>query len=256
MELILRPHVSRHSLALLVISIAALACSAPRADAASGSIHLGVGDCAGAGSSTADFTNACTANTGVITLYGSFSPPQQMAQFLGFEAGVDIFTSGTSLSPWWHMEQGGCRSGKVSVSFDFTGGPYTCTDFFGGQGYGGSDYGINEANLGPNTVRLRMICAVAEQFMGPISSGTEYYGFAINISRAGSTGPGSCSGCLDRACFVFSYIELDEPATVGDYTVTQGSQNVVTYNGGVGGSVCAGANIHKGSWGSLKSIFR
>jgi hypothetical protein len=267
MELKLRPHprdraiVSRASfaparLALLAVALMNLVLCAPPVSAGGGAIHIGFGDCAGAGSQTAAITNSCTSNNGGIVIYGSFSPSMPTPQFLGIEAGVDIFTSGITLSPWWHMESGGCRQSRIAASWNFTGGPYTCTDFWSGQGFGGMDYGPNEANLGSNTARIRLIAAVAEQFMGPISTGTEYYAFAISILKSQSTGPASCDGCLDRACFAFTYIEISQPAPTPDQEVTQGSQNVITYNGGVGGSVCAGANIQKGSWGHIKSIYR
>jgi hypothetical protein len=261
MDLKFRPHPrttprSTHALAAACLAFTCMIGSATNARAGGGAIHLGVGDCAAAGSPTASITNACTSNTGSIVIYGSFSPAMPTPQFLGIEAGVDIFTSGTTLSPWWHLETGGCRSGKVSASWNFTGGPYTCTDFWNGQAFGGMDYGPNEANLGLNTARIRLIAAVSEDNIGAISPGTEYYAFAISILRAQSTGPASCDGCMDRACFAFSYIVISQPAPTPDQTVTQGSQNVITYNGGVGGSVCAGANIQKGSWGHIKSIYR
>ncbi|MBI1799921.1 MAG: hypothetical protein HYR73_09600 [Candidatus Eisenbacteria bacterium] len=239
------------------LAAAALAISSP-ALADRGAINLGFGDCAAAGSSTAGITNACVSNNGSIVLYGSFIPPQPMPKFLGFDHGaVDVFTSGTTLSPWWHMETGGCRAGRISISFDFTSGPGTCTDFFAGQAVGGMDYGLNQAGLGANTVRIRMLAAVGDS--GLISPGNEYYAFAIHILKIQSTGPGSCAGCLDKACFVFSNLILVQPTLPSgavESIVTQGSQSVVTYNGGVSGSACAGANVQKGSWGSIKAIYR
>ena len=222
-------------------------------------MNLGAGDCAAAGSSTAAITNACLSNTGMITLFGSYRPPVPMSQFEALEAAVDIFTSPAMLSPWWHLEvkpSPGCRAGKVSISANFVSGPSTCADFWNGQGFAAMDYGVNQAGLGPNTARIRLAAAVQEELRGSISPSTEYYAFAISIMRDQSTGTGSCAGCTDRACFSLSYLTLEQPAQVGDYTLTKGTQTVVTYNGGTGAPNCAAAVTQKSSWGQIKAIFR
>jgi hypothetical protein len=251
----MKRHGSRtSSLAGALALVLKMVCGAP-ALAGSGLIHLGAGDCAGAGSETAAITNSCTSNTGAITLYVSFSPPVPMNQFVGMAAAVDIFTNQSTLSPWWHAESGGCRQSKISVGFNFTSGPTTCTDFWSGQAFGGMDYGPDEAMLGPNTARLRAVCAISNELAGAITPSVEYYALAINISKAQSTGPGSCAGCTDKVCFVVNSVQLGQLPGVGDYTVTQGTQTVVTYNGGSGGSQCASVTNQKTTWGAIKSIY-
>ena len=226
---------------------------------AQGAIHLGAGDCSAAGSSTAAVTNACTSNTGAITLVASYSPPAPMPRFEALEADVVIFTNGATLSPWWHFEGSpapGCRAGRISVSADFTSYPGTCMDFWSGQAAAGLYVVANDANVGPGAAHIRVGLGVPESLMGSISPSIEYYGFSLTIQKNQSTGPGSCPGCLDRACFVLNSVALSQPAPVPDFVITQGTQNVVTYNGGTGGSNCTSAITQARSWGSIKAIYR
>ena len=248
---------SRAGMASCVALAAGLALAGPAW--AAGDMNLGFGDCAPAGSATTAITNACQANTGVITLVASYRPPMPLNQFEALEGAVDVFTSPSLLSPWWHLESNpspGCRAGRVSVNFNFTSGPSTCIDFWSGQAIGGMDYGVNQAGLGPNTARIRVVGAVQEALAGAISPSTEYYGFSIVIQKTQSTGPGSCAGCSDRACFSLNSISLEQPAPIDNVVITRGTQTVVTYNGGTGGPNCAAAVVQKSSWGQIKAIFR
>jgi hypothetical protein len=247
--------------ALLVAFVAIVCALVARSTvfADSGSIHLGAGDCYGAGSSTAAISNACLTNTGSFTLVASVTPPTRLQRFCGFESMIYIYTSGTTLSPWWHMESSpsrGCRAGKISVSDDFTNAATTCEDYFAGRGMAAMDYGINKDGMGPNTARIWVIGALPDTMATSISPPAEYYVYSVTIQRAQSTGGGDCAGCLDRACFALSYITLGQPAPLNEYTLTQGVQQVVTYNGGTGGGNCAAGQTTKSTWGAIKATFR
>jgi hypothetical protein len=247
---------SRGALALIGAAFLLATFAAPSL-AGGGAIHLGFGDCAGAGSSTVSFTNACATNTGGVPIVASFNAPASMPRLTSLEAGLTFYTSGMSLSPWWHMESqpaGACRSGRISVGFDFTGGPYTCADFWGGRAMGGMEYLPNGLGSGTNTADIGLVCAIAEP--GPVDGSSEYYAFSVLISKALSTGPGSCAGCTDKACFVLDYIKLQQPAEMrADYTMTQGDQSAILYNGGTADAGCAAARAQKSSWGAIKAIY-
>jgi hypothetical protein len=225
-----------------------------------GSIHLGYSDCSAAGTSTAALTNACTSSTGSIVIVGSFNPPVSMPHLVAFEGEVGIFTSGTDLSPWWHFEtapSAGCRAGRLSASFTFDAAQQTaCSDVWAGQAMGATDFLINPMGTGPNTAVIRLVCAIPQLDGVPVNPSIEYYAFKLQISRSQSSGPGVCSGCLDRACFVFDYASLEQPVGVGDYVITQGYQNSISYNGGTADANCAGSRTLRGSWGLIKSIYR
>jgi hypothetical protein len=221
-------------------------------------MHLGWGDCAGAGSATAAFNNPCTSNTGAIPIIGSFNPPVPLTQMVAIECEIDIYTSATVMSPWWHMEtqpSSGCRASQIYVSFDFTNGPYTCNDVWNGQAAGGMEYLVNGMSLGANTANIVMVAAISDEFPARVDPSNEYYAFSLRLGRAQSSGPGSCAGCSDRACIVLNYLKLDQPAGVGDFTITQGDQSAITYNGGGGLAACASARTQKSSWGAIKAIY-
>ena len=225
------------------------------ATSAAGALHLGYGDCAGAGPATAALNNACSSNLGSIPIVASFSPPVGMNQLVAIEGGISVYTSGSTLSPWWHMEPNGCRADQISISFDFTNGPYTCNDIWGGQAIGAMFYTVNALGLGPNSANILFVAAVSEDHPVQVGTSSEYYGFTLRISRSQSAEPGSCAGCTERACFVFDYLKLDQPAGVGDFTLTQGDQSAIAYNGGGGIQACASARVQKGSWGAIKAIY-
>src|SRR5438132_199873 len=115
-----RPKLSAGLIALVLALVTLCSIRVEFARADRGAIHLGVGDCSAAGSATAALTNACLSNTGVITLVASFTPPVTLARYCGLDSKIYIYTAGTTLSSWWHMESGashGCRAGKISSSF-------------------------------------------------------------------------------------------------------------------------------------------
>jgi hypothetical protein len=255
----LAPCIREHAVALVVSGLLVGSTAVEPKTLYAADMSIGAGDCAAAGVSTAAITNACNSNSGSITLYVSFQPPSPMGQFEALIADVDIYTSPTSLSPWWHMEQSpgpGCRAGKISVNANFTSGPTTCTDFWSGQATAGMVFGVNDLGLGPNTANIRVVAGVPEEMRGSINSGTDYYAFSLTILKTQSTGPGSCAGCSDRACFSLSGIALSQPAPIPDQIISKGVQTVVTYNGGTGGPNCAAAVVQRGSWGAIKAIYR
>ena len=233
-----------------IIAMAVLIAHAAPA-AAAGYIELGWGDCAPLGPSTATKTQLCTTNTALpLILVGSFEPPDSLHKFNGHEGVLDLQTNEATLSQWWHMEVGGCRGASITSSFDFTSGPFTCTDVWGGQASGGLSYTLTAANR----ARIKTVCAVADAFQADIAPGFEYYVFKVTINNAKSVGTGSCLGCLVGACIVFNSIKLTQPAGFGDRTLTTGAQQAVSYRGGITGDCYV--PVLTRSWGQIKSLYR
>jgi hypothetical protein len=230
----------------------------PQPAAAVGGLNLAWGECGGAG--TADKVSACTSNTGANVIYGSFAAPMDMAQFNGILAVLDVTTDTDPMVAWWSMQPGGCRAGALSGSFDFTSGPFTCTDIWAGAGSGGTDY-ANPLSSGSvatasatNHSRIRLVCAVATA--APIvADGTEYYGFKVTLTNTKTTGTGSCAGCSNKACIVFNSLLMTQPAGVGDAFVTNAiGSTQVTWQGG--GADCSSVPVHSKTWGQVKSLYR
>jgi hypothetical protein len=239
----------------LFVTCALLALTAGMASA-QGHINLAWQECAGEAGSSAALSPACTSNAGSNILYGSFAAPVEMPHFNGHAAVLDLQTNQAALSPWWFMGATGCRAGLASGDYNFTAAAQVvCTDPWGGHASGGLDYA--DGFGGPNRARIRTVCAVADAFQFDVLPATEYYCFKVAIANTKTAGTG-CPGCLDQACIVLNSILITQPAGDGDYTLTTGPQQFVTWRGGaIGGLGCPAATpTHKGTWGSVKALYR
>jgi len=237
---------------ILLTTAALLALTAGLA-MAQGDINLGWTDCpAPYGTGLTNLSPACNSNLGANVLVASFMPPVDMLQFNGHAGVVDLQVAASTLDPWWHLETGGCRVGKLTGSFDFTAGPFSCLDVWAGLASGG----INLGTIGTNRLRIRTVCAVPG--VAPISSISEYYVFKLTISNAQTVGPLGCAGCLDPACIVFNNLLLTQPAGVGDYVLTTGPLQYVTWRAGTGvtGGCPAATPTRNTTWGTVKALYR
>ena len=225
---------------------------------AQGGINLSWGDCGGAG--TLNKTFACTSNSLVgAIMIASAQAPVQMDQLNSEESQMEMQTNAATLSQWWNLQTTGgnvpCRSG-IAASFDFTGGPFTCLDPWVGAASGGVDF--TNAFGGPNRGLIRTVCAIAGST--GITGTDEYYFFKITLLGAKTTGNGSCAGCTDGACIVFTQLKLSQPLGVGDYIITTPlvRQYVTWQSGGAGvtGGCPAATPTHTTTWGSVKSLYR
>ena len=217
-------------------------------------INLRINDCGVNGVSNA--AASCASNTGLaISMVGSAIAPAGMDRVVACEGYIDVQTSAAVLSPWWLLEATGCRPTSLTFSFDFTAGPFNCNDFWGGGATGGG--GVSPDHSAPNRLQIKLVGATPGE--NPIDPGAEHYMFKANINRAKSTGAGSCAGCADAACFVLNRLVINQPAGVGDATLTTPMfGNFVTYSGGViGGAGCPGATpAQNRTWGQVKSLYR
>jgi hypothetical protein len=222
--------------------------------AAAQGINLRLNDCAAAGTTNA--AASCATNAGIaISMVGSAIVPSGMDRVVACEGYIDVQTSAASLSPWWLLESTGCRPAALTFSFDFTTAPGTCNDFWAGGATGGG--GVSPDHSAPNRLQIKLVGATPGE--NPIDSGAEQYMFKANINRTKSTGAGSCAGCLDAACFVLNRLVVNQPAGVGDATIsTPMLANYVTYAGGViGGLGCPAATpTQNRTWGQVKGMYR
>ena len=225
---------------------------------AQGGINLAWNDCASPyGVGVSDIRSACNSNLGANLLFASFAPPAVMPQFNGHAGVVDLVVVGPVLSPWWQLQPGGCRQGSLTADFDFTAGPFSCADVWAGEAVGGVAIGT----IGNNGVRIRTVSALAEGSERNLpADGTEYYVFRLRINNAKTVGAGNCAGCLDPACIVFQSLLLTQPAGVGDYIVTTGAQQSLSWKGGAftDCGLCSSIPCPAKSctWGYVKSLFR
>jgi hypothetical protein len=237
----------------LLLTGAVLALSA--SVAAAEGINLSFNDCGTNGARFATFN--CLSNTGTpFPAIASFIPPAGLTEFLGLNAQVDLTTAGP-LPAWWQHGATSCRgTGGLSVSFDFTSGPFSCADFFSGQAAGGF---LWESGFGaPNRARMRVTCAVPFDNRGPVDENTEYYAFRISLQRAKSVGTGSCAGCEQQACMVLNEIQLYQPPELGsDPIITNPApENHVTWQSATVADCPLSTPAQNKSWGQVKTLYR
>ncbi len=174
-----------------------------------GGLNLGWSDCGEFGEE--DKTFVCNSNEGSrFTLVGSFVAPSRVTEFVGASAELRIESKATELPDWWKFGTSQCRGSGFSVDFNFTDGYVACEDFMAGRAVGGYVYEIGQH--GPNSVRVRMQCAVPYDSRGPLTPGKEYYAFKIKIPRTRTVGTPSCEGCNEPVTLTLREIQLFQPA--------------------------------------------
>jgi len=235
---------------VIALSGLALMLSASMAMAQAG-LNLSLGDCGSFG--TTNVTNLCTSNTGIaIGMVGSGMPPAGFDRVVACEGYIDVQTQAAVLSPWWTLD--GCRAGALSFNFDFLAGPFSCNDFWGGGATGGG--GIGPEHTAPNRFIIKLVTATPDEHV--MDPGVEHYLFKVNILRSKTVGTGACAGCLEPACIVLNRLVINQPAGVGDATITNPMfSNYVAYNGGTVAGGCPGATPSQNrTWGQVKSLYR
>ena len=239
----------------LLLCGALIAISATTAFAAG--INLSYNDCGTFG--TENKTFACNTNSGNSIMVASFVAPAGIGQYLSCESNLEIQTDSATLPDWWQFKNAGtCRSASLSLSGDFTSGPFNCTDFFAGAAAGG----IGAYNPGytlPNRARIVLVLAVPSANAGPLNEGEQYYAYKLTFNNAKSIGTGSCAGCLTPACINTRFIKLVQPlgAPGGDVTVSNPADRAYVRWQSASAATCVGATPTRNStWGSVKALYR
>jgi hypothetical protein len=158
------------------------------------------------------------------------------------------------------MNTSACRSAAFAANMDFTTN-VQCSDPWGGLSFAGANY-VAAFGGAPNRARLKTTGVVGNPDAPtvPIYADQEWYIAKMVLSGAKTVGTGSCSGCLDGACFVLNEVFLYQEEGAGDFHVTNPlDRQTVTWQT-TGGSVtggCPGATSTRNTtWGSLKSLYR
>lgn len=223
------------------------------AGAAAGGLNLGWGDCGGLPSSL-NRTFACNTNVGSNTLVCSFVAPCCLTAASSNEIVLDVQTAGATLPAWWGLKTSLCRPTALTQSPDFTGGPFTCLNYWGDQALAGLS-----ADPAGNRLRIRIFVAIVVGYEHAIPEGTETYSDKVTISNIKSIGLGSCPGCLTGACIVLNSIRIDQPLGTpgGDKFVSAPAvRNWVTWQGGIGVDCYLATPARNTTWGSLKALYR
>ena len=200
------------------------------------SLNLAWDDCS-FGSDFKSFN--CATNTGTpFTMVASFIAPPGVTRLSGLYAELEVISATPTLPLWWQHGSAECRgSSALSVSCDFTNGPFSCTDIWEADATGVYAYDIGFG--APNRARIRVLCTSLSERSA--SEGTEYYAFKLNLSRSKSTGGGSCAGCSEAVTIVLRSMQLLQHEDVGSNPVLSGpiSRDYVSWQG-FSGTVPAG----------------
>ena len=229
-----------------------------------GQIHLAVSDCGG----IAVVTNTCASNNGSIVLVGSIVPPVAIPDLIGIEAFIVVGQAGV-LSDWWRLDPAGCRAGDLTANFDFTAGPFSCTDLWQGKATGsvGVAHPYAPPPVPPGSPAapplpplqgelIDISCAVPADAPLSITTDQEYYLFSITISKAQTVGAGACPGCNAPTVLQLYADHLVRTPGAGDYWVFgDGAGQGVGYNGG-GGCTANCDPVRKSTWGLVKTLYR
>lgn len=241
------------SLRLLNLALFSIVlCAGAPTDARAVGSNLAWDDCfQGAPASMKTFT--CDADDGApFTLVGSFVPPEGVDQMNGMQAIVDLCTMPHALPDWWRVGASDCRAGALTASYDFTGGPSSCTDLWQGQAVGAMNVQVAGA-LGATRLRILLIAAVTTPIA--LTEGTEYYAFRIHVSRANTS---TCAGCLTNGCIVLNEVRLTQAAGAGDvFLTTPEMEYFATWQGMNQSPPCPFVvPTQTSTWGQVKSLYR
>jgi hypothetical protein len=226
--------------------------------AAAAGVDLSFDACSFVGSATR--TSACNSNTGQVSLYASFVPPNGIVALSGIEATIDVQSGGGVLPAWWMFGAGGCagRSSALSTSFVPTGPPSGCVDYWAGQAFGSASYSIGFG--GPNRARLLVSASIDGSLAAAVSSTNEYFAFVETISFASTLGSGSCAGCDVGVCIALNSIKLRQAGGQAD-VILPGAfvRQHVTWQpaSAIAPPPCpAGTPVRAATWGGIKAIYR
>lgn len=202
---------------------------------------------------------ACNTNTGAaLALYGSFVSPGGTTAITGVEAILDFGSINGPLPSWWaYKNAGACRQSAASASANFTGGPFSCADYYAGQAAGGLAWYTMSYGGNPCRARMGILFAVPATLAIPMDPDVEFYAFALFLSRTMTVGTGACAGCLDPVAIVLNEVKLTQPVGVGDFRLQNpNDRNFVSWQGGEPWRSCLWVPVRNNTWGSLKSLYQ
>jgi hypothetical protein len=141
----------------------------------------------------------------------------------------------------------------VTPSFDFTSGPFTCTDKWAGSAIGGIVYQMTNV---PKQARLKCVMAVPPDLNFALVPNVEYYSFKLNLNSTKTVGTGACSGCSVPVCLVLNSIEVNRQVPSVDELVTNpATRAFATWQGGIPNCYAA-TPAKRSTWGAVKSLYR
>lgn len=204
---------------------------------------------------------ACDQNLGQDVLVVSVIPPADMPSFAATSVIVDVVVDAGSLPPWWLTATGQCRANAIVPSFDPTSFPLTaeCPSLWGDT-VPLQVFAIQQGLHGPGTFRINSGAAVpaGSEYLVQ-GNAVSYLAARITFMHSKTVGAGACDGCRTGACLLLNEMKMQQPAGLGDYTVTNAAEigsNSATMNAdGSYYTYCYTPTANR-TWGAVKSLYR
>jgi hypothetical protein len=230
-------------------------------------IDLAWNDCSRAGAAVEQF--ACDTNLGKHTLVASVRPPAGITRFISAECTFQFFANASAMPTWWQLRNqtnqlNQCRNGALTASANFTQGPSTCVDPFGGLGAGG----IAAYSIAPPpsySALLRVVFSLPSASARALAADSEYYACRVTIDNRNTVGPGACGECGTGIVIMLTEVRL-----VQEYGTPGG--NIAVWNWDYQGYVGWQCDVWCGTdgpcifscptpansrtWGAIKSLYR
>ncbi|MBI5170946.1 MAG: hypothetical protein HZA61_15760 [Candidatus Eisenbacteria bacterium] len=209
------------------------------------------------GGGLAQRTSGCGNPLAVEHLVTSLQLSAPVDSVVAIEMVVDLVSSSATLPDWWQFGSGGCNSGALSASADFS-ALGACSDPFSGTGVAVvQTWFVTQPRGGANMARMIVTTSVLASQQTTIGAGAPYYGADIRMTHARSSGASACAGCATAVCLVFNSAQLiRHPAAVpAEVTVLpSGASNTAAWQGNF--SNCSLVPARNTTWGAIKSLYR
>ena len=207
---------------------------------------------------TADETFTCSDSNARYTLFGCFQLPTDYDYAEFMDVTIDFETPNPTLSPFWHLEIGGCNEGQLQASIA-TGCPANALWPWSTMWrVGALDYqpGLGGAN------RARLSFTIEDRgpfYFRMLKAGVNYFAFTLTFITARATESGGpCQGCADPIVVIWSEAKIR--STWGYVPATLASPGLVsqcvTVNGSSPACVPSPTPVRNSTWGSIKTLYR
>lgn len=209
------------------------------------------------GGGVAQRTSACGNPLAVEHLVASLQLSAPVDSIVAIEMVVDLVSSSATLPDWWQFGSGGCNSGSLTASADFS-TLGACSDPFSGSGVAVvQTWFVTQPRGGANMARMIVTTSVPASQLTTFGAGAPYYGADIRLSHARSSGPSACAGCATAVCLVFNSAQLIRHPAASSAEVTvlpSGAANWAAWQGSF--SECSLVPARNTTWGAIKSLYR
>lgn len=220
-------------------------------------------ECVGGPLASKNKAFVCTGTVNqTYALHFNYSTGSTLPSFTAINIFLDLQNEVAGpLSPFWHLETGGCQGGAVkgvsisdvlpAAGFCVDGG---FADTWDGDGSGGFEgiaaYGADN----PIPGRARLICGDARALGLQVDPGVAYWACVLNFNNRNRT---LCTGCTQPMAIVWNTCILesnDGTPPLNMSSPDQGS-NCATING-AGPATCGATPTTNTTWGAVKALYR